>query len=360
MCQFFDQLPKHSKSSGQKKRNLLLTMKPCADEKTYYRFRLLAFTSDGKNDRDYPWIQRFVHTKWGVHPEKGYPIIEDEITCPVTPHVHVEGNRYNACKMCDAANKYFIQFKESGWKDKEACKKNKEFGRKLEYIIPVYVVTDPNYEGNQGKLKVIMFNDKKFYEDFKSRVEKASMKNHVFNGTNAVDCCMHVSEVREVKNEGQPNEYVWKHKVIDKIVFSNKPYDIPSITKEVVANMGFDEEYYTSSTPEEINAFYKKYCTVSNDDIPMDDTDIPVYDSPKTTPPKTDVPKVEVTNTNVTNDDVDTSELEELTSELDGDTPSSSDVDSLADVPKSSETSASSSSDASSKEIDDLLDGIDL
>lgn len=40
--------------------------------------------------------------------------------------------------------------------------------------------------------------------------------------------------------------------------------------------MGFDETYYTSSTPEEILAFYNKYCKVSNDDIPEDD-EIPVY-----------------------------------------------------------------------------------
>ena len=68
----------------------------------------------------------------------------------------------------------------------------------------------------------------------------------------------------------------------DKIVFSNKPYDIPSINKNTVNAMGFDEEYYTTSSPEEIQAFYKKYCTVSNDDIPMDDGNIPVYNKPET------------------------------------------------------------------------------
>ena len=40
--------------------------------------------------------------------------------------------------------------------------------------------------------------------------------------------------------------------------------------------MDFDSQYYTSSTPEEILAFYNKYCKVSNDDIP-DEDEIPVY-----------------------------------------------------------------------------------
>lgn len=295
MCTFMSSLPKHSKSNGgNKSRNLLLNMKPCADEKTFYRFRLLAFSGVG-TDRDDPFIERFVHQRWGRHPEKGYPVLEDEITCPVTPHVHVEGNRYDACKICGIANKYFITFKESNWKDKEACRKNKEFGRRYQAIIPVYVVNDPNYEGNNNKFRVIIFNDKKQYQEFRSKVEKASMRQNIFNGKQAVDCCIHVSEVPEVRNEGKANEYVYKAKVIDKIIFSVKPYDIPSITTETVNAMGFDQEYYTTSTPDEINAFYKKYCMISNDDIP-DEDEVPVFQAPKA--------QAIVKPTSVQNDDI--------------------------------------------------------
>ena len=273
-------VPRNSKSNGGvKKRNLLMSLKPCADEKTYYRVRLLGFLNE-HTDRDDFCIVRYVHQKWGVNAEKGYPVLEDEITCPVTPHVHVEGNRYDSCKICNLANKYFIAFKESGWKDKEANKKSKEFGRKFQAIIPVYVVDNPNYDGDNGKFKVIVFNDKKFYEEFRKKVEKAAQTNMVFNGQNAVDCCIHVSNVTEVVNEGKPTEYTWKHKIIDKVVFTTKPYDIPSINKETLNSMGFDDEYYTTSTQDEIDLFYKKYCTISNDDIP--DDDMPIYDEPKT------------------------------------------------------------------------------
>ena len=280
MCTLMTSVPRNSKSNGgAKKRNLLMSLKPCADEKTYYRVRLLGFLNE-HTDRDDFCIVRYVHQKWGVNAEKGYPVLEDEITCPVTPHVHVEGNRYDSCKICNLANKYFIAFKESGWKDKEANKKSKEFGRKFQAIIPVYVVDNPNYDGDNGKFKVIVFNDKKFYEEFRKKVEKAAQTNMVFNGQNAVDCCIHVSNVTEVVNEGKPTEYTWKHKVIDKVVFTTKPYDIPSINKETLNSMGFDDEYYTTSTQDEIDLFYKKYCTISNDDIP--DDDMPIYDEPKT------------------------------------------------------------------------------
>ena len=90
-----------------------------------------------------------------------------------------------------------------------------------------------------------------------------------------------MSEVPEVRNEGQPNEYVYKNKVIDKILFANKPKDLPAITKQAVDNFPFDATYYTSSTPEEIQAFYNKHIKVSNDDIVDDEDEVKVFDSPK-------------------------------------------------------------------------------
>lgn len=344
MCELMTSLPKHSKSNGGgKKRNLYLSLKPCADEKTYYRVRLLAFSSES-TDRDDPFIERFIHQKWGVNAEKGYPVLEDEIVCPVTPHVHVEGNKYDSCKICNLANKYFVTFKESGWKDKEANKKNKEFGRKYQAIIPVYVVDNPNFDGDNGKFKVLIFNDKKFYQNFRSQIEKASQKNCVFNGSNAVDCCIHVTEEQTLVNEGKPNQYVWKHKVIDKIVFTNKPYDIPSINRETLNAMGFDDEYYTTSTQAEIDAFYKKYCTISNDDIPEDD-EVQVYDSPVSTSVKRPAPIV--SNPTPSSSPVDDLGLDDLTEDSD-------------DIPAPPPPSSQSSSATDDIDTQDFLDGLDL
>ena len=179
-----------------------------------------------------------------------------------------------------------MTWRESGWKNKEAAKQNKTIGRKYQAIIPVYVVDDPNYPKNNGQVKAIMFSSKapskkeletgnynkfSFYDEFRKLVEKASLKNCCFNGKNAVDCCIHVAEVQKKVNEGKANEYVFHERMIDKIVFTDSPYDITAITKELVIGSGFDEEYYTSSSLEELQAFYNRNYKISNDDIPDDD-----------------------------------------------------------------------------------------
>jgi len=335
MCTFLSQLPKRSKSNGtDQKKSLVLSMKPCPTDKdgkmTWYRVRLLAWTTPEKNDRDYPFIERYVHQVWKKN-EKGFPIIDDEVTCPVTKHVHVEGNRYDACPMCKLAEQYFKALQEANWHNADARTKNKDISRKYQGIIPVYVKDDPNYPKNNGQIKVIIFGNKKpskkelesgeyykynYYDNFKALVEKASQTACVFNGKNAVDCCFHVAEVSEVRNQGQPNEYVYKHKVIDKITFTKpeKAYDIPSITKELVVNSGFDDEYYTTSTPEELQLFYNRHYKISNDDIPDEDS-MPEY--VEKVEQKQEVRSSDLENQNaIESNDISDSDLDALTNDL--------------------------------------------
>ena len=192
MCTFLNTLPRRSRSNGDnKKKSMVLSLKPCLDKdgkKTWYRVRLLAWTSPEKNDRDDPFIERYVHQIWKKN-DKGLPVIDDEVICPVTKHVHVDGNRYDACPMCTLANQYFMTWKESNWKDREAIKKNNEIGRKYQGIVPVYVRDDPNYPQNNGKIKVLIFSNKtpskkdlesdsynkyNYYDEFRKLVEKTS------------------------------------------------------------------------------------------------------------------------------------------------------------------------------------------
>ena len=349
MSIFMSTLPKHSKSNGSKQKSLAMTLKPCPDDKSYYRVRLLAFAPPpvSTSDRDDPFIERFVHQHWTKDEEKGYSKVDAEVVCPVTPHVHVTGNRYDSCKICNLANKYFIAFKESNWKDKDANRKNKDFSRKYQAIVPVYVVNNPNWEGDNGKFKVIIFNDKKVYQDFRKRVERAALENPVFNGSGAVDCCLHVKEEIEVLNPGKANEYQWKKRVIDRIVFSTKPYDISAITQDAIINMGFDDEYYTSSTQEEINQFYQKYCTISNDDIP-DVDEVRIYD---------DKP-VEIKHINSENDNAtmmvqenDLSEFDDLTTDPD---------DILVDISKNTDIKAEASNMNDDIDAEKLIAGLDI
>lgn len=357
MCTFITSLPSKSKSAGTNTNpNLQLFLKSCPDtatEKTWYRFRILAFSAPEKSDRDYPFIERYVHQVWNKN-DKGYNVVVDEITCPVTRWVKFEGNRYEGCPICRVANQYFNTFKESNWKDREANKKQQIYGRKYEAIVPVYVVNDPNYAGNNGRLKVLIFNDREFYKEFQEKIKKASAKACVFNGKNAVDCCIHVKDEEIVYNEGQPNEYTYTKRVIDKVTFSSKPYDIPSITKENVENMKFDETYYVSNTLEELNAFYNKYFKISNDDIPdEDDLTEEVY-TPKVEKPK----KVESVKTNkvvqtpVENDidDSDDTSVDDL-NDLISDDEDINDVDIKTDEP---------SDDSDTDDLDAILKDLDI
>ena len=317
MCTFLSTLPKKSKTAGttENKRNLVMFLKPCPDndgQPTWYRVRLLNFGSK-TSTRDYPFIARYVHQKWGVN-AKGFNVVEREVVCPVTKWVEWDGDRYNDCPICRYAGQQFGVYKESGYRDKDAMKKNKEFGRKFQGIIPVYVVDDPNYEGNKGKYKVIILNDKSVYDDFVKKVEKQLLKANCFNGKNAVDCLLHVAIVDKVRNEGEPNEYRWKQKEIDDIRFlkAEKAYDLPAITKEAVDAFPFDDEYYQPATASDLKEFYDTYIKVSlsNDDIDSDDDDVPVYDAPKAEKVvKTNKPKDEdiadVVVPPVSDDDVD-------------------------------------------------------
>lgn len=328
---------------------MVLKLRPCPDKDgkpSWYRLRLLAWSSPEKNDRDDPFIERFVHQVW-KKTDKGYNVVDDEVTCPVTKHVHVEGNRYDACPMCRLSNQHFMTWKESGWKDRDAAKKNKEIGRKYEAIVPVYVVDDPNYQLNNTTFKVLIFNDKKLYMEFRQKIEKASLVNCVFNGRNAVDCCIHVSEVEETRNAGQPNEYVYKHKLIDKVTFTTKPYDIEKITKDWVTGSGFDEQYYTSSSPEELQLFYNRHYKISNDDIPEEDM-VQLYDAPSKDSTIAGKPPV------TASDDASTEEVDALIGDL------AADPDDVLDSPAPTSAPAAASNDSTDDDVDALIADLDF
>ena len=291
MCTWMTELPKVAKSAeNAKKPNLMMFLRPTA-EKEYYRFRLLGFRS-AKSDRDFPFIERYKHEVW-TEGEDGKRHTES-VVCPVTPFVkkNWNGDPMNDCPLCRFANANFGAWKSSNWKDKEAAKKNREFGRKFEAIIPVYVVSDPTYPQNNGHFRTFAFYDKEEYKTFKDLVNKyTGAGNVVFNGKQAIDFYIRYELKEEVKNEGQPNEYHWKHPVLARMGFADKKvYDIPAITKEAVDQFPFDDTYYVASTMSELEDFYNRHVKISNDDIPDEDEEIDLV------PQKKQAPQVQKTN----------------------------------------------------------------
>jgi hypothetical protein len=108
--------------------------------------------------------------------------------------------------------------------------------------------------------------------------------------------------------------------------------------------MGFDDEYYTSSTPEEINQFYQKYCTISNDDIP-DADEVRIYDDEPTS-----VKNVNVENTEIKAPLNDLDDLNDLTSDPDN--------IGLTDVVSSNQSTSTNNND--DIDADQLIAGLDI
>lgn len=365
MCTFISSLPQHS-ASVEKRPSLQLFIRPTQTNE-FYRFRLLAFNSPSKNDRDYPFIERYIHQHWSKTDE-GKPCIDSTVVCPVTTFVKTSGNPYDKCPICKYSNINFLAWKESNYTNKESAKKNREFGRKFEAVIPVYVVNDPLYPKNNNRFKVIIFSDKKFYKQFKDLIQSTNTNQgiNVFNGHAAVDFYLHMSEVPTVKNEGLPTEYTYKEKVIDKFGFTkaDKAYDIPAISKENIDNFEFDDTYYVTSSDDELAAFYNRFIKISNDDIPEED--IGVFQQSKK-------PSVKKTNTASSTSESNTKKIEEIKTTVAKD---SSDIDFISEVlsdndselaamdkPKQKTNSVTKAStvdeDLDTLDIDQLIDGLD-
>ena len=282
-------------------KNLEMFLKP-NKEGEFYRVRLLAFNSkDGR--RVDPHITRIVHSAWETDPNTGKPKL-NKVVCPSkTPWIEVKENKKGACRVCSYVNQQWTIYNESGKTDKEASKNASKLRSSFEAIVPVYVVNDPNYEKNNNKCKVIIFDDKDRYLAFRKKIEAQLRANKVFNGEQAVDCLLYVG-TEEIP---RANGTTFNKTTITNVKFSTKPKDIPAITSKLIDSFPFDDTYFTETPPEEIDEFYKKFCAIANDDIPEDD-DIPVY-KPAAKP----VPKVEVpTNSTPAQDDVSSSEVDDL------------------------------------------------
>lgn len=373
MSIFCQDLPTYSKTGGTTKQPITIFLKPCA-EKEYYQFRLLNFRNPN-NSRDNAFIRRWVHTHWGKT-DQGKNIVDDTVVCLTTTYVPFDGPntlkaRRDACPMCRHDDESFGVWKNSGWKDKIAMKRHFSMQRQFQGIIPVYVVKDPFNDKNNGKLKCFIISDPKEYEAFDKLVhEKLAVINHLkrsnpanafelFNGNNAVDFYLRMEKVPEIRNAGKPNETTVEVRKITKMVFGKQPYDIPEITEELVQAFEFDDQYYTESTPEEIDAFYKKYYSVVTQNVPNEDIDslfdeddkVPAATKSKDALAEISKPRADVTETPV---DVDVENLlddepEKPKSVLVGD------VGQDVDIPEDSDEEKTVSKD----EVESLLSELD-
>lgn len=321
-------IPKYSKSAGNpQKFSPMMFMKPNA-EGEFYRFRLLKI--DGSQvGRDYPFIVRHIHDHWAVN-DKGYKIPDDSVTCLKTAYVdYPKSRKYTDCPMCNHAVENFNIWKSSGYKDPVSGGKFNSMKEKYQFIFPVFVVNDPNNPKNNGHMKTLMFTKKSLgkkdvcrdelcADDFERIIREEISKAKasaatgnpytIWNGKHAVDLCVIMEERPIVYHRGEPNEYTYNQKVITNMWFTKEAYDVQEITKEKIEALDFDQ-FYTSSTPAEIEAFYRKYYLSGASNVPKEKIEIPPAPSKKV-----EQPQVSTQNTSVqtTRPAVDIGEIDDL------------------------------------------------
>ncbi len=285
-----DKLTMASTQSDKTLKRLEVFLRP-TEKNEFFRFRLLWFKHEGSN-RKVPYIERWVHQVW-EDGENGKRQIQETI-CPISKHVaeNWPGNPYDDCPICNFANMNFIAFKDSAWKDKVAQNNSKTFRRKYDLVIPVYIVSDPCYSGNVGKIRVFRINDSKVGDKFKKLIVEKSAETQIFNGGKAVDFLIRMDKVKYNRDDGT----FWTKNEIVQMGFSTKPYEINAITPDLINAFPFDDYFGAVPTKQDLKEWHKKYCLhATTDDIDFDGmNDMKVESAPAANEPAETTPDEDV------------------------------------------------------------------
>jgi hypothetical protein len=182
--------------------------------------------------------------------------------------------------MCNAYGAAWKAFNDSHFKNQEAKAKMKSLHNTLAVRVLVYVVSDPNYEANDGAVKVLTL-DEDGYQALLTQINASQANNTPIWNNDACDLFFTWGKVEKVKNEGKPNEFRFMKNGFTRIGFTTAPKHLDSLTDELVDDVQFDANWYTVPTKEELEQFYiENFSSQSNvnDDIPMD---IPPVAAPK-------------------------------------------------------------------------------
>ena len=267
-----------------------LFLKPTEDGK-FYRLRLLntqpnenfVKSSNFAHYRDFPFIIQHVHQVWKDmptdDPEKTRRVSRT-IVCPQTDYVKANSTLSKThCPMCNAYGAAWKAFSDSHYKNQEAKAKMKNLHNTFVARILAYVVNDPNYEANNGAVKVLSL-DEDAYQALLTQIQASQANNTPIWNNDACDLFFTWGKVEKVKNEGKPNEYRFLKNGFTRIGFTTSPKHIDALTDELVDDVQFDANWYTVPTKEDLEAFYVENFSSQTvmDDIPMD---IPPVSAPK-------------------------------------------------------------------------------
>ena len=264
------------------------------EEGKFYRVRLLntqphpnfVSSSNFAHYRDFPFIIQHIHQVWKEVPtdDPAKPKrVSRTIVCPQTDYVKANSTLTKSqCPMCNAYGAAWKAFNDSHFKNQEAKAKMKSLHNTLAVRVLVYVVSDPNYEANDGAVKVLTL-DEDGYQALLTQINASQANNTPIWNNDACDLFFTWGKVEKVKNEGKPNEFRFMKNGFTRIGFTTAPKHLDSLTDELVDDVQFDANWYTVPTKEDLEQFYiENFSSQSNvnDDIPMDIPPVAVPKAP--------------------------------------------------------------------------------
>lgn len=277
-----DETVEKSLYSGQYTRNneMMLRPVPKFDEtgkelkksERYYVFRMLYFTSD---DRKYPFIVRNEHTFLKKDFEGNIKEVK-RICCPTTPWAKnkiQEPVDRDYCPIC----KFSFEQKSDGWKnfktlgqiDYTCLQTARETERIQAAYIPVLVISDPIYKGNNNHFKILRLAGQDGMAAFNRIKEKIHEANKlgitVFNGeegANIALLCEKMEKIRTKKDgtpilnkeTGEPQTYI-ANCITDVQLLSKRLHSYSIVTESNLEKLAFDETYGTAATKDQLSIF---------------------------------------------------------------------------------------------------------
>ena len=290
-----------------------------------YVFRLLGF-SDDNGLRTYPFIVRYEHQHF-IYDANGKCTSMLRIVCNTSEFVRSSYPEVSRdCPIC----KYSMDRTRDMWRDrKHPDRVAGDLARDSKKIwavyIPVYVINDPTYEGNNKHAKVLRLSGdegKKTYERLVAMInEQLATKDaagnpkksvNVFNGGSGVDLlmlCDKVSRVMTNKKTGAPvidpatgkERTYMQNAVVDMRFLTKRMREYPAINEEMFRSLDFDNIYATPATDEELQSYmHANYVDIDDDDFEDEDDfgeNLPAEEEP--------LPVITTTVSDLTKDDED-------------------------------------------------------
>lgn len=285
-----DKLTMASTQSDKSLKRLEVFLRP-TEKNELFRFRLLWFKAPNST-RKVPYIERWIHQVWedGDNGKKKL----SEIICPISKHVaeNWPGNPYDDCPICKFTNLNLVTAKDSKWTDKVANANFRTFKRKYDLVVPVYIVSDPVYPGNNGKIRVFRINDSKVGEKFKQLIVSKRAETQIFNGGKSPDFLIRMDKVPYTNKDGS----TWMKNEIVQMGFTTKAYEIGGITADAIEAFPFDDYFGAVPTMQDLKDWHKAHCLhASTDDIDFDGLSDMTVEAKKPAPveKKVEVPEVD-------------------------------------------------------------------